>query len=151
MFTLQSAHFFLPLAGSLVDVLGGVEDNGAGGNGIAAVGPIGGGIGGCDDTSEPETEMSPFPSSCGMSTITGMSLKGSLGGWRCRLRFASGASRDGIAVAPPTLPAAPAAGFLAAVCVFRAAAAATFAVVAAAALEAAAAGVAVAAKAVTAA
>ncbi len=151
MFTLQSAHFFLLLAGSLVDALGGVEDNGAGGNGVAAGGPIGGGVGGCDDTSEPATETSPFPSSCRMSAITGMSLKGSLGGWRCRLRFASGAGGDGLAVAPPPLPAAPAAGFLAAARVFRAAAAAAFAVVAAAALEAAAAGAAVAAKAVTAA
>ncbi len=151
MFTLQSAHFFLPLAGSLGDVLGGVEDSGAGGNGVAAGGLMGGGVRGCDDMSEPATEMSPFPSSCGMSAKTGMSLKGSLGSWRCRLRFAGGAGGDRLAVAPPLLPAAPAVGFLAVACVFCAAAAAAFAVVAAAALEAAAAGVAVAAKAATAA
>jgi hypothetical protein len=151
LFTLKSAHFLLLLAGSLGYVLGGIEDNGAGGDGVAAGGPMGGGVGSCDNTYEPATERSPFPSSCGASAITGVSLNGSTGGWHCRLRFAGGAGGDGPVVAPPLLPADLAAGFLAAARIFCAAAAAAFAVVAAAALEAAAAGAAVAAEAETAA
>ncbi len=132
-----------------------VEGDGTGGealgigdddvNGVAG-GPLGGGVDGSDDLSEPATDTSPVPSSCGMSAIAVRSLIGSLGSWRCSLRFAGGAGGEGLIVVPVPLPAAPAAFFLAAARMRL-----LLAVVAAAALGAAAAGVAAAAEAATAA
>jgi hypothetical protein len=142
---------------SLGDSFGVIEGDGAGDElrwvGDAGVdvagGPLGGGVESSEDSSEPVTETSPSPSNCGISAITDMSLVGSLGGWRWRLRFAGGAGGDGLVVV--TAPAAPAAFFLAAARVSRAAATAALVVVAADAFGAAAAGAAVAADAATAA
>ncbi len=97
--TLQSQHFF-PLAWSLDEGLGGVEGDGAveilgvGVDGVAG-GPLGGAVDGSNDMSEPATDMSPSPSSCGMSAIVDGSLADSLSGCRCRLRFAGGAGGRG--------------------------------------------------------
>jgi hypothetical protein len=114
----------------------------------------GGGEDGCHDTSEPATDKSPLPSSCGMSAVSGKtlvgSLGGSLGGWRCRLRFAGCACGDGLVVAPAPLPAAPTAVFLASARI-RLVAAAAFVIAAAAVVAAAAAGALVAVEATTAA
>ncbi len=55
---------------------------------------------GSDDLSEPATYPSPVPSSCGMSATAVRSLIGSLGGWRCRLRFAGGAGGEGLVAVP---------------------------------------------------
>jgi hypothetical protein len=116
-----------------------------------AGGPLGGGVESSDDSSEPATETSPSPSNCRMSVMAVMLLVGSLGGWRCCLRFAGGTGGDGLVIVSAPMPAAPAAFFLAATRVPRAAAADALAVVAAAAFGAAAGGVAVAAEAATAA
>jgi hypothetical protein len=127
---------------SLGDSFGVVEGDGAGdelrwvGDANVAGGPLGGGVESSEDSSEPATETSPSPSNCGISAIADMSLVGSLGGWRWHLRFAGGASGDGLVVV--TAPAAPAAFFLAAARVSRAAATAALVVVAAVALGAAA-------------
>ncbi len=86
----------------------GVGDDGIGDKCLAG-GPLGGGVEGSDDSSELVTETSPSPSNCGMSAIAVMSLVGSLGGWRCRLRFAGGAGGYGLVVITAQLPAAPAA------------------------------------------
>jgi hypothetical protein len=125
--TLQSQHYCFPLAGLLGRGLcDDVEGDGTGDDAGEALGigdddidgfagdPLGGGMDGSDDLSEPATDTSPFPSSCGMSAIAVRSLIGSLGGWRCRLHFAGGAGGEGLVVIPAPLPAAPAAFFLAA-------------------------------------
>jgi hypothetical protein len=112
MLWLQSQHLLFPLAVSLGDSFGVVEGDGAGEElrwvGDAGVdvagGPLGGGVESSEDSSEPATETSPSPSNCGISAITDMSLVGSLGGWRWRLRFAGGAGGDGLVVV--TAPAA---------------------------------------------
>jgi hypothetical protein len=148
---LQSQHLLFPLAGSLGDSFGVVEGDGAGdellwvGNADVAGGPLGSGVESSDDSSDPATETSPSPSNCGISAIADMSLVGSLGGWRWRLRFAGGAGGDGLVVVSAPMPAGPAAFFLAAARVSRAAATAALVVVAADAFGAAAAGAAVAA------
>ncbi len=77
--TLQSQHFCFPLAGLLGrglcdDVEGdgtGSEALGIGDDDVDGVagGPLGGGVDGSDDLSEPATDTSLFPSSCGMSAI----------------------------------------------------------------------------------
>jgi hypothetical protein len=151
-----SQHLFFPLGGDLGvvegDGTGGVPrvgDDGVGVEGVAGS-PLGGGEEGSNESSELATETSLSPSNCGMSAIAVMSLVGSLGGWRCRLRFAGGAGRDRLIVITAPLPAAPAAFFFAAARVPLAATAATLAVVAAAALGAAAVGATVAAEAATA-
>ncbi len=154
--TLQSQNLVFPLTGLLGDSFGVVEGDGIGeilwvGDDGVAGGPLGDGVESSDDSSEPATETSPSPSSCGISAIAVMSLVGSLGGWRCRLRFAGGAGGDGLVIVSAPMPAAPAAFFLAAAHVPRAAATAALAVVAADAFGAAAAGAAVAAEAATAA
>jgi hypothetical protein len=113
----------------------GVSDDGVGVKGVAGS-PLGGGMEGSDDSSEPATETLPSLSNCGMSAIAVMLLVGSLGSWRCRLRFAGEAGGDGLAVVTALLPAVPAAFFFAAVRVPRAVTAATLAVVAAATLAA---------------
>jgi hypothetical protein len=152
--TLQSRHLVFPLTGSFGDSFVVVEGDGAGeelwvGDDGVAGGPLGDGVESSDDSSEPATETSP--SSCGISAIAVMSLVGSLGGWRWRLRFAGGAGGDGLVIVSAPMPAAPAAFFLAAARVPRAAATAALAVVAADAFGAVAAGAAVAAEAATAA
>ncbi len=133
------------LTESLGDSFGVVEGDGAGKvlwvgrNGVTG-GPLGGGMESSDDSSEPATETLPFPSSFEMSAIAVISLVSSLGGWRCRLRFAGGAGRDGLVIISAPMPTAPAAFFLAAARVPRAAfgaAAAAGAAVAAEAAEAA--------------
>ncbi len=112
---LQSQHLVFPLTGSLGDSFGVVEGDGAGevlwvGNDGVAGGPLGDGVKSSDDSSEPATETSPSPSpsSCGISAIAVMSLVDSLGGWRCRLRFAGGAGGDGLVIVSAPMPAAPA-------------------------------------------
>jgi hypothetical protein len=143
MLTLHSQHLFFPLAGSPGGDLGIVEGAGAGDvpgvgedcvgdDGVddkcVAGGPLGGGVEGSDDSSERAKEMSLSPSYCGMSAIAVMSHVGSLGGWRCCLRFAGGAGGDRLVVVTAPLPAA---FFFAVARVLRAAAATTLAVVAA--------------------
>jgi hypothetical protein len=97
--TLQSQHLVFPLIGSLGDSFGVVEGDGSGevlwvGDDGVAGGPLGDGVESNDDSSEPATETSPSPSSCGISAIAVMWLVGSLGGWRWRLRFAGGAGGE---------------------------------------------------------
>jgi hypothetical protein len=86
---------------SLGDSFGVVEGDGAGdelrgvGDADVAGGPLGGGVESSEDSSEPATETLPSPSNCGISAIADMSLVGSLGGWRWRLRFAGGRAETG--------------------------------------------------------
>ncbi len=147
--------FFLVLGLAVGDDVGIVGDGDGGTGGVVGCGVNGGGgDDGCHEASVPATDRSPVPSSCGISAISGRthvgSLGGSLGGWRCRLRFASGACGDGLVVAPAPLPAAPTAAFFAAVRI-RLPAATAFVIAAAAVVAAAAAGALVAVEATTAA
>jgi hypothetical protein len=95
LLTLQFHHFF-PLAWSLGESLGSVEGVGAvevlgvGVDGVAG-GPLGGGIAGREDMSEPAVDTSPSPSSCGMSTIAGGLPAGLFSG----CRFTGRAGGDG--------------------------------------------------------
>jgi hypothetical protein len=97
-----------------------------------AGGPLGGGIDSSEDMSEPATDTSLSPSSCGMSAIAGGSPAGSFSGCRCHLCFAGETGRDGLVTMPAPLRSAPAADSLAAACIRRAAAEAAFVFVAAA-------------------
>ncbi len=123
--------------------------------GIAGRETGGGDMDDCHDATEVLTEMSPSPSSCRISAITGESLVGWISNWRCHLHFTGGAGGDRLIAVPAPSPAVSGASFLDAARVRRLAAAAFFLpiafVVAAAAPVAAAAGAAVAARAATAA
>ncbi len=75
------------MLGPPVGDVGGVCSNVVG----VAGGAVGGGsVDGFHDMSELERETSPSPASCGISAMTGELLVGSIGGWRCHLRFTGG-------------------------------------------------------------